>query len=55
MESRNGHSIELPDKNWTQVDLEHGYANVWLAWASLRKEKLFWVVYKIYNIVNVYK
>lgn len=55
MESRNDHSMEPPDKNWTQIDLEHGYPNFWLAWASLRKEKLFGAAFKIYNLVNVYK
>lgn len=27
----------------------------WPAWATMSKQELSWVVYKIYNTVNVYK
>lgn len=30
-------------------------SKIWFAWAILSEEELSWAIYKIYNIVNVYK
>jgi len=35
--------------------LKHGRPTFWLAWAALSEEELSGDMYKIHNIVNVYK
>jgi len=35
--------------------VDHVCPTFWLTWAALSEKELSWTVYKIYNIVNVYK